>query len=94
MQPNKTDRDKVHRLATEAGFKIWTYNLGHVKITASWEGQDNLNIEVERLIDLVKAKEQDAIAALINDDAAAISYQSLAQYRSALLREIRARKDK
>ena len=38
--------------------------------------------------------EQDAIAALINDDAAAISYQSLAQYRSALLQAIRNRKDK
>jgi hypothetical protein len=94
MQPDKTDRDEVHRLATEAGFKIWTDHLGNVKITTSHEGQDNLEIEVERLINLVKAKELDAIAALINDDAAAISYQSLAKYRSALLQAIRARKDK
>ena len=88
------DREKVHRLATEAGFKIWTDHMGNVKITTSCEGQVNLNVEVERLINLISAEELDAIAALINDDAAVISYQSLGQYRAALLQAIRARKDK
>ena len=55
MQSDK-DRNKVHRLATEAGFKIWTDNLGYVKITTPCELQDNLNVEVERLINLAKAQ--------------------------------------
>ena len=91
MQSDKTDRDEVVRLAELAGFRE----------VESWPKTFYLpacampdNRAITKLIELVKAEELDAIAALINDDAAAISYQSLAQYRSALLQAIRARKDK
>ena len=96
MQSDKTDSDEVLRLGLAADFEIMPSgeHLGII-MTEPLEVGDfiPMTLKITKLIELAKAKEQDAIAALINDDAAAISYQSLAQYRSALLREIRARKD-
>ena len=105
MQSDKTGRDEVHRLATEvarlaneSGFEADTKEYLTVLAInqCRFDGKCNADVtaEVKNLFKLVKAEEQDAIVALINDDAAAISYQSLAQYRSALLQAIRARKDK
>ena len=85
-----TTKEEVFLMAAKAGLALWTTGTGRTAIKPI--GQDvNITEEIIKLIELVKAKELDAIAALINDDAAAISYQSLAQYRSALLRAIRAR---
>ena len=93
MQPNKTDRDEVLRLCDEVGIDFNSFYSENGKKSCMCNGSQEIE-KFTKLIELVKAEEQDAIVALINDDGAAISYQSLAQYRSALLQAIRARKDK
>ena len=86
-----TAKEEVAAIAELAGFRELE-SLPKTFYLPACAMKDNRAIT--KLIELVKAEEQDAIVALINDDAAAISYQSLAQYRSALLQAIRARKAK
>jgi len=49
----ETKQERDLRLASLAGFKIWTDQLGNKKITSSCDGQ-NQAVEVSRLIELAR----------------------------------------
>ena len=88
-----TTKEEVLRLCDEVGIDLNSFHSENGKNICVCNGSQEIE-KFTKLIKLVRAEELDAMAALIKDDAAAISYQSLAQYRSALLQAIRSKKDR